>query len=271
MRDLRKKHTFVICAYKESPFLEECILSLKKQMLQSNIIMITSTPNDYIRNMAEKYEIPLKINEGEGGIVQDWNFGYRQCDTPYITIAHQDDIYFPEYSEHAVERLEKSNSPLIYFSDYCEIRNGKRVSNNQLLKIKRILLFPLRGKIFQNSIFVRRRSLSIGNGICCPSVTFAKDNLPNPVFTVHFRSDEDWEAWERLSKLKGAFVYDSSIQMGHRIHEESETSIIIGDNVRSKEDYEMFCRFWPKSIAKILVKFYSKSEKSNNIDDLSES
>lgn len=31
--------------------------------------------------------------------------------------------------------------------------------------------------------------------------------------------------------------------MGHRIHEESETSVIIGDNARSKEDYEMFCKF----------------------------
>lgn len=105
--------------------------------------------------------------------------------------------------------------------------------------------------------------LALGNGICCPSVTFAKNNLPNPVFRVHFRSNEDWEAWERLSKMKGEFLYDSTIQMGHRIHEESETSIIIGDNARSKEDYEMFCKFWPKSIAKVLSKVYAKSEKSN--------
>ena len=53
--------------------------------------------------------------------------------------------------------------------------------------------------------------------------------------------------------------------MGHRIHKDSETSVILGDNARSKEDYEMFCKFWPKLIAKILVKFYSRSEKSNNI------
>lgn len=266
MRDLQNKHTFVICAYKESPFLEECILSLKKQVLKSSIIMITSTPNDYIQALADKYHIELKINRGEGGIVQDWNFGYEQCTTPYITIAHQDDIYFPEYSKNAVECLAESKHPLIYFSDYCEIRNEKRVNSNQLLKIKRILLFPLRWKMFQNSIFIRRRSLSIGNGICCPAVTFAKDNLPNPVFRVHFRSDEDWEAWERLSKLKGSFVYDAAIRMGHRIHEESETSIIIGDNVRSKEDYEMFCKFWPQNIARIIVRFYSKSEKSNKIN-----
>ena len=266
MSELTKKHTFVICAYKESPFLEECIISLKKQRLKSNIIMVTSTPNSYISSLADKYQILLKVNTGESGIVQDWNFGYNQCNTPYVTIAHQDDIYFEEYSLHAVTCLERCKKPLIYFSDYCEIRNGKKVVNNQLLRIKRILLLPLRITLLQRSRFIRRRSLALGNGICCPAGTFAVNNLPNPVFTVNFRSDEDWEAWERISKLKGCFLYDSSIQMGHRIHEESETSIILGDNARSKEDYEMFCKFWPKWMAKIIVKFYSKSEKSNNVN-----
>lgn len=44
-----KNHTFVICAYKESKYLEECIESLEKQIVKSNIIMCTSTPNDYIK------------------------------------------------------------------------------------------------------------------------------------------------------------------------------------------------------------------------------
>ena len=55
--DLKKKrevkmndHTFAICAYKESPYLEECIKSLKNQTIKSNILIATSTPNDYIRN-----------------------------------------------------------------------------------------------------------------------------------------------------------------------------------------------------------------------------
>ena len=129
--------------------------------------------------------------------------------------------------------------------------------------MKRLLLSPLKIKVFQNSRFVRRRSLALGDGICCPAVTFATQNLPKQVFTVHFRSDEDWEAWERLSKMKGTFAYDSTMQMGHRIHEESETSIIIGDNARSQEDYEMYCKFWPKWIAKLLVNVYSKSQDSN--------
>ena len=51
------KHTFVICAYKESKFLEECIISLKKQSINSEIFIATSTPNKYIEDIAKKYGI----------------------------------------------------------------------------------------------------------------------------------------------------------------------------------------------------------------------
>ena len=46
MSTMKEKHTFVICAYKESAYLEECVKSLKEQKKESNIIMVTSTPND---------------------------------------------------------------------------------------------------------------------------------------------------------------------------------------------------------------------------------
>ena len=48
-------HTFVVCAYKESPYLEECINSLEKQKVKSNIIISTSTPNRYIEEIAKKH------------------------------------------------------------------------------------------------------------------------------------------------------------------------------------------------------------------------
>ena len=49
--------------------------------------MATSTPNEWIQGLAEKYEIPLYIHTGEGGIAQDWNFAYRQAKTDYVTAA----------------------------------------------------------------------------------------------------------------------------------------------------------------------------------------
>jgi glycosyltransferase involved in cell wall biosynthesis len=259
------QHTFAICAYKESPYLEECVQSVLKQNQSSKVIMVTSTPNDYIQKICEQYNIPLFVNEGESGIVQDWNFAYKMSSTKYVTIAHQDDIYLPEYSEKVVQGLEESKHPLIAFTDYSELRNGEEVLCNRNLQIKRWMLSLLRIKALHKSRFVRRRILSFGCPICCPSVAFAKENLPEEVFEKGFRSDEDWQAWEKLSKYKGSFVYVDKVEMCHRIHEESETSIIIGDNARSEEDFQMFCKFWPRPIAKILTKIYSSSETSNEL------
>lgn len=266
MRDnYNADHTFVICAYKESPYLEEAILSLKKQTIKSNIIMITSTPNEYIEGMAQKYDIVYLINEGEGGITQDWNFGYASAKTKLVTITHQDDIYEPEYLENVLKELNRAKKPLIFFSDYYEIREGERVEKNRLLNIKRIMLLPMRYHILWGIKWVRRRILSFGSPICCPSVTFVVENLPEVVFKNHYRACEDWEAWEMISRLSGEFVYSKKILMGHRIHPDSETSAIIGDNMRSSEEYEMFCKFWPKWIVKIILKFYVKGQDSNQL------
>ena len=56
-------HTFAICAYKESPYLEECITSLMEQTVKSEIFIATSTPNKYIDNIAAKYNLKVYVNE----------------------------------------------------------------------------------------------------------------------------------------------------------------------------------------------------------------
>lgn len=261
----KEDFTFVICAYKESPYLEECICSLKAQKLPVEIILVTSTPNDHIERLVEKYGLEYHINTGKGGIAEDWNFGLKMATGRVVTIAHQDDIYEPYFTWKVLENINKHKKPLIAFTDYGELRNGERVTDNRLLQVKRVMLYPLRSRLLQTAKFVRRRILSLGSPICCPSVTFVKENLPEPTFTPGYRSDLDWQAWERISRLQGAFVFCTDILMFHRIHEESATTAIIADNDRTKEDYEMFCRFWPKWMARIIEHFYRKGETSNNL------
>lgn len=265
MRDISDKHTFAICAYKECAYLEELILSLKNQTVKSQIIIETSTPNEFISNMAAKHDIPLFVNEGEGGITQDWNYAYAMTNTPYVTIAHQDDKYEANYSERMITAMENAKKPLIYFTNYAEIREGKVVTENKILKVKRFMLKPMENFRFSGSKWMRRRILSLGDPILCPSVTFARHNLPEVIFHNYFLASEDWEAWEKLSKLDGDFLYDKEILSYHRIHKESTTTLALSMNKRYHEDYEMYCKFWPKWIARILVNQYSKSEKSNEI------
>lgn len=264
MKSWKNEHTFAICAYGESPYLEECIRSVRRQSVSSDVILITSTPCAYIQNMCTKYGIPCYINTGEAGITQDWNFAYKKAGTPIVTLAHQDDIYFKRYTEYLISMYRRSSRPLIFFSDYCEVRNGRIIKNNTLLYIKRLMLFPLRFRILQKNRWLRRRILSFGSPICCPSVAYFRPNLPETVFLNHFRTNQDWEAWERLSRQKGQFLYCREKLMAHRIHKDSETSAAIRESGRMKEDMEMYRKFWPKWAAVILSRWYKKSEDFNH-------
>ncbi len=79
-------HTFAICAYKESAYLEKCIKSLKNQTIKSNIILVTSTPNDFLEEISKKYNLPYFINKGEKGITQDWNYAYKMADMSWLQL-----------------------------------------------------------------------------------------------------------------------------------------------------------------------------------------
>lgn len=261
----RKDHTFVICAYGESPFLEKCILSLKNQTISSKIIITTSTPNALIVKMAEKYQLPLYINEEKKGIAADWNFGCNMCKTKLVTLAHQDDIYEPWYIEKILNAVSGRKRPLLIFTDYGELRREEKIDKNHLLRIKRILLLPLKCRQLQGNRWIRRRVLSIGSPISCPTVTYVKENLPENIFQEGYSGALDWQAWEQLSKLRGEFIYCSKICMYHRIHENSATSTIIANHRRSEEDFAMFCKFWPLPIAKIISKWYHLGEASNDL------
>ena len=58
-----KKHIYAVCAYKESPYLEECIQSIRGQSVPSDILVSTSTPNAHIERICKKYDVPLYLTE----------------------------------------------------------------------------------------------------------------------------------------------------------------------------------------------------------------
>ena len=256
-------HTFVVCAYGESAYLEDCITSLLSQTVSSKIMIATSTPNAAIERLSQKYGIPVHVNNGEAGITGDWNFGLSLCSTPFATIAHQDDVYEPTFAERVISKAQRFKAPLLIFTDYYEIKNNERIDTSNVLKIKRLMNAGF--SLFPRSRFIRRRVLSLGNSICCPAVTYSKEVYSEFKFDKSFRFACDWDAWERISKSKGAFAYLSEPLMGHRIHEESETSRIMADNKRVMEEYAMFRRFWPDFIAKKLSSAYTKGADNNQI------
>ena len=117
-----KDVTAVICAYKECPYLEESIKSLVSQTVRPNVLISTSTPNDYIQNLADKYGIEVRVNH-DGGQIKDYNFAMRQCMTPLGMLSHQDDLLDKHYIERCLEELNKAKKPIIACTNYLEMHN----------------------------------------------------------------------------------------------------------------------------------------------------
>ncbi|HZZ36840.1 MAG TPA: glycosyltransferase family A protein, partial [Caulobacteraceae bacterium] len=95
-------HSFVVLAYGESPFLAGCLASLAAQSPPSRILVSTSTPSPHVARAAKAVDAELRINPERAGIASDWNFGLTQVETPFVTLAHQDDVYFPAFAERTM-------------------------------------------------------------------------------------------------------------------------------------------------------------------------
>ncbi len=258
-------HTFVIPAFGESIFLEQCIQSLINQTVKSAVIITTSTPSTYLSQVAEKYSLDYYINN-EKGIASDWNFGLSKVKTSLATIAHQDDIYEPSYTECIIKAFDNKKNPpvLLVFTDYYDLVNDKRVGTSLNSIIKKVMLWPFIIKNSINSIFLKKLSLSFGDPICCPSVTLNLESISDFRFSPVYSCVLDWYAWYQLAAQKGAFGFVNRKLLIHRIHLESETTNQLSKGIRGQEELAMFKMIWGNRMGNIWSHLYATGHLHNN-------
>ena len=100
-------HSFVIPTINKSPYLENCLNSLKSQKIKSNIIITTAKPFIGIKKIAKKYNAKLIIFKKHKNIANDWNRAISSSKSNYVTIAHQDDVYNRDYLYEILNSLKK--------------------------------------------------------------------------------------------------------------------------------------------------------------------
>lgn len=266
-------HTFSICAYKESPYLERCIKSVVKQTEPTNVIICTSTPNKHIDNLAKKYNIPVYVREGKSDIRDDWNFAYEVAETEYVTITHQDDIYHKNYAKEMSKYVEKYPDTIIAMTDYKIINEDNKARGDIALIIKMILKLPLRIPVLADRRSVKLAVQSLGNAICCPSVCYHKELIQwqrevelaggyVPLFQSEMKYALDWETFYDLAKLVGRFTYIPKMLFYYRMHEGTTTKKCLKDNRKTEEEIMMFKKFWPEWLVKLVMRVYKLSYKS---------
>ena len=260
-------HAFVIPAYGESPHLSSCIDSILSQSAAtSEVLLTTSTPSVFLNKIADKYRIPLLVNPVRDGIASDWNFALTAPNAQYVTLAHQDDYYDPRYTTFMLAAIDRHPGMLIAFSNNSEHTPWGPRKVNVNLQIKRLLsirAFGSKEALVQPED--KRRLISLGNPICCPSVIINRGLVPDFRFADGMKSNLDWEAWSRLALMPGAFVYLKAPLVSKGVHSESETSALIANQLREQEDRQMFDRFWPTPVAAAIAMVYKLGYLANRV------
>lgn len=262
-------HTFAVCAYKDSPYLEECLRSVTSQTVKSEVICCTSTPSSYIRELTARYQVPLYVRDGASNIREDWMFAYGKAQGRFVTIAHQDDRYRSDYAEKLLKAWKKYPDLLLFASDYLTIRMTEKEGKmkaipepfNMVWLVKKILRLPLRFHFLADRTWIKRSSVWFGNSICCPSCTYNKEQIGDDMFHSEYDFALDWDNLYELAGKKGRFICSEKPLIAYRVHAAATTKACIEDNRRPEDEMAMFRKMWPDWMVKILMHFYRKAYK----------
>ncbi len=249
-------HVFVVPAYGDSPFLSDCLMSLQSQRAAGKVILTTSTPSPFIERIARQFDAELIVNPQASGIASDWNFALTATDARRVTLAHQDDVYYPAFLERSVELLEGSPQAVLSFTGYQEIDDAGLPVASRISRAKHFLEALTLGGGRRVSRGRLRAFLSFGNPLPCSSVTFDRNRLGDFAFSTDFRSNLDWDAWLRLLERGDTFARTPERLIGRRHNALTATARLIGQGRRQAEDLTMFRRLWPWPIADALALFY---------------
>ncbi len=251
-------HEFVVLAHGDSPYLPECLRSVCTQQEESRVIVTTSSPSAYIFGIARSFGVTVHVCERKAGITADWNFGLERASADIVTLAHQDDVYYPGFAQETCRLFHISSNASLCFTDYDEIdARGHALARGRVLKIKRLLrAYAVGEREVVESRSRKRRLLSFGSVIPCPSVSLNRRLIPGFRFSDDFQINLDWDAWWRLHALEHPFVLSRNVLMGHRLHRDAETSRGKRDGRRMDEDRKMFRRIWPLPVADVLATLY---------------
>ena len=108
------KYTFLLPAYK-SAFLNEALQSIKNQTYEGFTVLVSDdcSPENiqaicapYLNDSRFQYR-RNEVNMGAQSLVSHWNFLLENCNTDYVIIASDDDIYDKEFLERIDELVEK--------------------------------------------------------------------------------------------------------------------------------------------------------------------
>jgi glycosyltransferase involved in cell wall biosynthesis len=242
-------------AYGDSPFLDGCLDCLRAQTLDSRILVTTSTPSPFIEAAAARAGASVEVNPRRAGIAADWNFSLAAAGARYVTLVHQDDTYAPLFLERTLAAFA-AHEAVLCFTSYQEIDDHGAPVSSKVSKAKHFLEAVTLGTASEVRGLRLRAFLSFGDPLPCSSVTFDMTRLGDFAFSDVYNAVLDWDAWWRLMEAGETFLRPRGRLVGRRHNPLTETSRLISDGTRRREDLIMFRRALPWPLADLFAWAY---------------
>ena len=137
---MKNTYSVLLCTYNGAYFISQQLKSILSQTILPNKIIVSddgSSDNtlEIVKLVCNEFNFnAFEIIKGnQKGVIYNFLSAIDYLDAPYIFLADQDDIWFPNKAEvfiHAFEKLDK-NLPALVFSDALLIdRNEKSISES---------------------------------------------------------------------------------------------------------------------------------------------
>ena len=249
------KYSVVIPAYNGAKYIERTLLSVINQTRKPDeIIVHDDNSSDETRAICEKYasKISYYLNDdGPSGFVNGWNRAVQFAKGDYISILHQDDIFYPTFLEEAENALHQNPDIRHLFAvcDYIDETDKviASLNNHQLFNSKKLKLQKYSGKEYVAAY--QQTYDNIPHIHRCPGVithrTIFEDGCNYNAAAGHIADDDFFYRVGQFSDVIGLLQPLAA----YRLHQESETGSI-GDIKlvqRLAKDYIYQVKQWENS------------------------
>jgi GT2 family glycosyltransferase len=250
-------HCFVAMAFNDSPYLADCVRSLTAQTVHSRTIVATSTPSSFIAAAARDAGAELIVNPDRRGMAADWNFALCAARTRFVTLAHQDDVYYPAFVARTMALFRRYPHGSLCFTGHDQIDDTGKPYRSKLTVAKDLITVGTIGS--RTTLHGRRLRLylSFGCPVPCSSVTFDRSRLRSFRFNDEFSCNLDWDAWWRLQSEGHRFLQCREPLVGRRFNALTATARLKRTGLRREEDLKMFTRIWPRGLAQAIALLYT--------------
>lgn len=232
--------TFAIPCRNAGPHLRPLLESLVAQQRQDfELLLVDDASTDGSAELARSVvgdRISIHRNDRPLGIGGNWNRCIALTKTPLLCLAHQDDVYRPEYLSVMSAALEaRPRASVAHCRAFTLDAAGREfVAPTERYKDRFWKGHSRRGA---PALYA---SLLAGNWIVAPSALFRTQALREAGgFAEHLRFVLDWELWLRLLRAGAELVGVEDRLVGYRRHEASATAAEERSHNRYKEEHEV--------------------------------